>query len=598
MTVYAAPIDEMRFVMTALAGLDEVAALPGYEDATLDLVDAILEEAGKLGAEVLAPLNQPGDIAGCVYENGVVRTPEGFKDAYRQFIDGGWQGMPFDPDYGGMGLPWLVATAVSEIWHSSNMAFSLCPMLTGGAVELLSTHGSDELKAIYLEKLISGEWSGTMNLTEPQAGSDLSRVRSKAVRDGDAYRISGQKVFITHGEHDMSDNIVHMVLARTPDAPEGIKGISLFVVPKFVPTADGRPGERNDARCVSIEHKLGINASPTAVMAFGDGDGAIGYLVGEENHGIEYMFTMMNNARLAVGLEGIGIAERAYQQARAFAQERVQGRDAVSGKKEPVTIIHHPDVRRMLLAMKAKTEAARAIAYFTAAQLDRSKHEVDADRRAEAQALVDLLTPVVKAWSTDIGIEVANTNIQVHGGMGYIEETGAAQHLRDARIAAIYEGTNGIQALDLVGRKVGREKGETVSHLIAAMRDFAGSDASESPDDDAERAVAALAPAIDALEQATQWIADTYGEYPSGVAAGAVAYLDLLGTVSGGWLLARGARAAVRMRSNGGGDSDFLEGKLLTARFYADQILPQAVLLAARVSSGADAVLRVDQRHF
>jgi len=598
MTVYAAPIDEMRFVMTALAGLDEVAALPGYEDATPDLVDAILEEAGKLGAEVLAPLNHPGDIAGCVYENGVVRTPEGFKDAYRQFIEGGWQGMPFDPDYGGMGLPWLVATAVSEIWHSSNMAFSLCPMLTGGAVELLSTHGSDELKAIYLGKLISGEWSGTMNLTEPQAGSDLSRVRSKAVRDGDAYRISGQKVFITHGEHDMSDNIVHMVLARTPDAPEGIKGISLFVAPKFLPTADGVPGERNDLRCVSIEHKLGINASPTAVMAFGDGDGAIGYLVGEENRGIEYMFTMMNNARLAVGLEGIGVAERAYQQARAFAQERVQGRDAASGKKEPVTIIHHPDVRRMLLAMKAKTEAARAIAYFTAAQLDRSKHEVDADRRAEAQALVDLLTPVVKAWSTDIGIEVANTNIQVHGGMGYIEETGAAQHLRDARIAAIYEGTNGIQALDLVGRKVGREKGETVSHLIAAMRAFAGSDASESPDDDAERAVAALEPAIDALEQATQWIADTYGEDPSGVAAGAVAYLDLLGTVAGGWLLARGARAAVRMRSNGGGDSDFLEGKLLTARFFADQILPQAALLAARVTSGADAVLRVDQRHF
>ncbi len=598
MTVYAAPIEEMRFVLHTLAGLDDIAALPGYEDISPDLVDAILEEAGKLGAEVLAPINRGGDIEGCVLENGVVRTPTGFKDAYRQFIDGGWNSMPFEPEYGGQGLPWLVATAVSEIWHSSNMAFGLCPMLTGGAVELLSTHGSEALKSIYLEKMVSGEWSGTMNLTEPQAGSDLARVRTKAVPDGNAYRVSGQKIYITYGEQDLTENIVHMVLARTPDAPEGIKGISLFVVPKFLPDADGRPGKRNDLRCVSIEHKLGINGSPTAVMAYGDDDGAIGYLVGEENRGIEYMFTMMNNARLAVGLEGIGIAERAYQQARAFAAERVQGREVGSSDKSPVTIMRHPDVRRMLLTMKAKTEAARAIAYFTAAELDRSRHLVDEGERAKAQALVDLLTPVVKAWSTDIGVEVADLNVQIHGGMGFVEETGAAQHLRDARIAPIYEGTNGIQALDLVGRKVGREGGVTVTDLITRMRDFIAAADGGTGDDDAARTVVTLSPAIDALEDATAWITATFADDPAGVAAGSVIYLDLLGTVVGGWLTARGAMAATAMRDRGGDNVNFIDSKLLTARFYADQVLSRCPALAEGVKTAAETVLRADVRHF
>jgi len=596
MTEYRAPVEDMRFVIEEIAGLCDVNALPGYEDATPDLVAAILEEAGKLGTEVLSPLNQLGDQAGCVYENGVVRTPEGFKEAYRQFIEGGWNAIPFDPEYGGQGLPWLVSTAVGETVQAANMSFGLCPLLTQGAIELLSHHGSEELKGVFLEKLVSGEWNGTMNLTEPQAGSDLARVRTKAEREGDNYRITGTKIFITYGEHDFTDNIIHLVLARTPDAPPGIKGISLFVVPKFLVNVDGSLGARNDLRCVSLEHKLGINASPTAVMSFGDNDGAVGYLVGEENCGIQYMFTMMNNARLTVGLQGVAIAERAYQHARDYACERVQSRMLGSDDPDPVTIVHHPDVKRMLLSMKCQTEASRALAYWVAAQIDHSKHNPDPDQCLKAQAMVDLMTPVVKAWSSDIGIEVAGTGIQVFGGMGFIEESGAPQHWRDARITAIYEGTNGIQANDLVGRKIGREGGETVTQLISEVRVFEAKLRNSKSKSLAGRA-RVLSRAIDALERASKWIVDTYPEDPVPAAAGAVPYLRLLGIVAGGWLLLRSAMIANARLTSGDGNPAFLEGKILSAQFFTAHFLVQAEGLAETVTEGFETVrdIEIDQ---
>ncbi|HRK96247.1 MAG TPA: acyl-CoA dehydrogenase family protein, partial [Rhodospirillales bacterium] len=455
MAAYRAPVSDMRFVINELAGFESVRALMDDADLTGDLVDAILEEADKFASGVLAPLNVVGDREGCVLENGVVRTPTGFREAYAQFTEGGWNGIHFAREHGGQGLPRLVSTAVSEMWTGANMAFGLCPMLTQAAADALARHGSDDLKQAYLPKLVSGQWAGTMNLTEPQAGSDLARVRTRAVPDSDgAYRISGQKIFITFGDHDLSENVIHMVLARLPDAPDGVHGLSLFLIPKFLVREDGSLGQRNDLRVVSLEHKLGINGSPTAVMAYGDNEGALGFLVGEENRGLELMFTMMNTARLAVGLEGIGIAERAYQDARAYALERVQGRAIGNDDPSPVPIAHHPDVQRMLMSMKSQTEAGRALAYAAAADTDIAERHPDPEVRRRHQRMVDLLTPVVKAWSTDVGIEVASTAIQVYGGMGYIEESGVAQHLRDARIAAIYEGTNGIQAADLACRKV------------------------------------------------------------------------------------------------------------------------------------------------
>ncbi|MFQ6017378.1 MAG: acyl-CoA dehydrogenase family protein, partial [Kiloniellaceae bacterium] len=457
MTAYTAPIAEMRFVLDELAGLGEIAGFPGYEEAQPDLVGAVLEQAGRLAAEVLAPLNQPGDREGARYENGVVRTPKGFPEAYAQFVASGWGALPFDPAYGGQGLPWVVAMAVQEMWNSANLSFALAPLLTQGAVELLLAHGADRQKALYLPKMVSGEWTGTMDLTEPQAGSDLGALKTRAVMSGDHYLIAGQKVFISWGEHDCAENIVHMVLARTPDAPDGTAGISLFMVPKFLVNPDGSLGARNDLRCVSIERKLGIHASPTCVMAYGDSGGAVGLLVGAENRGLECMFTMMNYARLAVGIQGLAIAERAYQQALAYARDRIQGRPIDSTDRTPVPIIRHPDVRRMLMTMKANNEAMRALAYTATAALDRAKRHPDAKRRAENQARVDLLTPVVKAWLTDSGCEMASLGVQIHGGTGFIEETGAAQYYRDARVLPIYEGTNGIQALDLVGRKILRD---------------------------------------------------------------------------------------------------------------------------------------------
>ena len=608
MTAYRAPLDDLRFVLNELADLDGVSKLPGLGDATPDVVDAILGEAGKLAAGVLAPLNKTGDEEGCVLENGVVTTPKGFPEAYAKFIEGGWNGVPFDPEYGGMGLPYLVTAATFEIWQGANMAFAICPTLTQAAVELLEIHGSDELKGVFMAKLVSGEWTGTMNLTEPQAGSDLSKVRTQAARDGvddedgkdgGRYRITGQKIFITHGEHDLTENIIHMVLARTPDGPEGIKGLSLFVVPKFLIKDDGSLSVRNDVRCLSLEHKMGINASPTCVMAFGEGGvdgGAVGYLLGEENRGIEYMFTMMNNARLAIGVEGVGVAERAYQHARDYAAERVQSRATGSDDPGSVTIDHHPDVRRMLLCMRAQTEATRALALYAAAQLDAAKRHPDEAERMKRQARVDLLIPVVKAWSTDTAIDVANTGIQVLGGPGYIEESGAAQYLRDVRVAAIYEGTNGIQALDLVGRKIARDRAAAAHALIADMRTL---DAGQGDDLGVIRD--ALGDGIDALSEATDWIVETYPEAPEAVAAGAVPYLKLMGIVAGGWLMARATLAAGKRLEKGddgeggGRKGPFYSEKMVSARFYADHILIQAPALAATVTRGWAAVGRFNK---
>jgi alkylation response protein AidB-like acyl-CoA dehydrogenase len=596
MSVYQAPIEDMRFVMDEIANLSDVTALPGYDEISPDLIDAILEEAGKTASEILAPINRRGDEQGCVFENGIVRTPDGFKEAYHQFVEMGWNGMPFETEFGGQGLPWLATTAVTEMVQAANMSFGLCPLLTQGAVELLSAHGSDELKSIYLEKMVSGEWNGTMNLTEPQAGSDLSRIRTKAEKDGDHFRISGSKLFITYGEHDFTDNIIHLVLARLPDAPEGIRGISLFVVPKYLVNDDGSLGARNDLRCVSIEHKLGINASPTAVMSFGDNDGAIGYLVGEPNQGIKCMFTMMNNARLNVGLQGIGIAERAYQQARDYALDRVQSRELGSDDPNPVSIIRHPDVKRMLLSMKAQTEATRALAYYVASHLDIAKRHEDATARLEAQSVVDLLTPIVKAWSSDTGIEVANTGVQVHGGMGFIEESGAPQHLRDARITAIYEGTNGIQANDLVGRKIAYDEGAALRTLLETITKSA--DDMDSEDPAIGTMTEALLSSTQVLEDVGNWIVSTYKSAPNDVAAGAVPFLRLMGLVCGGWLMVKGAAGARRKLDQSDGNPDFLRMKIVTARFFVEHLLVQCASLGEIVTDGGSTITNVDETSF
>ena len=593
MTSYSAPLADMQFVIREVAGLEAVRQLPGHDEVTPDLVAAILEEAGRFAEDVLAPLNLPGDVAGSRLENGVVRTPAGFKEAYARFVEGGWNGVVFDADVGGQGLPALISAAIAEILHGANMSFGLCPLLTQGAAELVLSHGSPEIRGVYAAKLVTGEWTGTMNLTEPQAGSDLGGIRTRAVPDDGGepgrYRITGQKIFITYGEHDFTDNIVHLVLARTPDGPPGIKGLSLFLVPKVLVNADGTLGDRNDVRCVSLEHKLGIRASPTALLSYGDGGGAVGYLVGEENGGIQCMFTMMNSARLAVGLEGVGIAERAYQQARAYARARLQGTRPGKRTGDPVAIVEHPDVRRMLLSMKAQTEAARSLAYYVAACLDMARGHDDPDSRRAFQARVDLLVPVVKGWSTDVGIRVADTGIQVHGGMGYIEETGAAQHLRDARIGAIYEGTNGIQANDLVGRKVVRDGGAAVAALLADI----GSELTGR--DGAHGAIEAhLAVGADALERATRWIVDTHARDHEAVAAGAAHYLRLLALVAAGWLSARAAERASEILLAGGGDDRHLQGKVVSARFFAEQVLSRAPQLATVIVSGAETVRGLD----
>ncbi len=593
MSEYVAPLKDIRFVMQELAGLDQVVALPGCEEASLDVVDAILDEAARFASEVLSPLNRVGDRDGAKWKDTVVSTSPGFKEAYRQFVDNGWNGLGCDPEFGGQGLPRLLSTAVSEMWKASNHAFSLCPMLTQGAIEALMIAGTDEQKAAYLPNLVSGEWTGTMNLTEPSAGSDLAAVRSRAEPVGDGtYKVFGQKIFITYGEHDMADNIVHLVLARTPNAPEGVKGISLFVVPKFLLKADGTPGERNDVFCVSIEHKLGIHGSPTAVLAFGDNGGAIGTLVGEENRGLEYMFIMMNAARFNVGLEGLGDAERAYQRAVAYARDRVQGTEVGVRGGPKVPIIKHPDVRRMLMSMRARIEAMRALAYVTATAQDHAHANPDEAARKRGQAFADLMIPVVKGWSTESAIDIASLGVQVHGGMGYIEETGAAQHLRDARITAIYEGTTAIQANDLIGRKIAREKGVTVAALIADMRA-----AATALDGDLAHIAARQNGAINALEKAVSWIVDTFSADTKAVHAGAVPFLYLLGIVAGGWQLGRSAVIA-RDKIAAGDTDPFWPAKLATTRFYADHFLTQAEGLAESVVTGAAGALDIDDSSF
>jgi alkylation response protein AidB-like acyl-CoA dehydrogenase len=576
---YQAPLKDMRFVLNELAGLAEVAKLPGYQDATSDTVDAILEEASKFASEVLDPINFSGDQEGSVWKDGAVTTPSGFKQAYQQYVSAGWGALPFGPEHGGQGLPKLVATAVEEMLTSSNMSFSLCPLLTQGAIHALELCGSDALKKAFLGRMIEGSWTGTMNLTEPQAGSDLALVRTRAVRQGDHYKISGQKIFITYGEHDLSENILHLVLARTPEAPEGVKGISLFLVPKFLVKPDGSLGERNSARCASIEHKLGIHASPTAVMVFED---AVGYLVGEENKGLSYMFIMMNAARFSVGLEGVSISERAFQRAVAYAKERLQGKDLVDGG-QTVPIIRHPDVRRMLMLMKSQTEAMRALAYTTAAAMDFAAKTGSKTH----QAFVDLMIPVVKGWCTETGIEVASLGVQVHGGMGFIEETGAAQHLRDARITTIYEGTTGIQAMDLVGRKIAREGGATAKAWIGEVKKL---DALLSGHPEIRKA---LADGIKAVDECVDFIVGT--KDPRAQFAGAVPFLKLMGIVAGGWQMARAALAAQKKLSE---DKDFYGAKIATARFYADHVLVQAPALRNTVVNGAAGVMALSEDQF
>ena len=594
MSDYRAPVKDMRFVMDELAGFRELSQIAGYEEATPDLADAILEEAARFTGEVLAPLNSTGDKEGCrLTPNGVV-TPPGWKEAYAAFSAGGWNGIVLPGEFGGQGLPDSLGVAVKEMVCSANLAFSIGPLLTTGAIEALLTCASDELKAVYLEKMVTGEWTGTMNLTEPQAGSDLALIRTRAEPQGDgSYRIFGQKIFISYGDHDMTDNIVHLVLARLPDAPAGVKGISMFLVPKFLVNADGSLGARNDAHCVSIEHKLGIHGSPTCVMAYGDSGGAVGYLLGEANRGLEYMFVMMNEARLGVGLQGVALGERAYQQALAYARDRKQGRDALTGEAL-VTIDKHPDIRRMLMLMKARVEACRAITYYTSGLLDRAHAStVDPENRQKSLFLAEFLIPIVKAGGTEMGIDVTSLGIQIHGGMGFIEETGAAQHWRDSRITTIYEGTTGIQANDLLFRKLMRDQGATANVVFGEVEAVAQTlGASGKPE--LEAIGRRLASALTAWVGATEWLAANARTGLSGVLTAAVPYLHLAVTVCGGWFMGKAALAASDYLDKGEGDLPFYRAKIATARFYADQLLPQAAAWAETVMAGDSALVGAD----
>ncbi|MGB0573170.1 MAG: acyl-CoA dehydrogenase [Alphaproteobacteria bacterium] len=592
MSGYNAPVQDMQFVLENLCDMDGLRSLPVFEETTSDLVEQILNESARFTGEVLAPLNQTGDTQTSTLSGSDVTTPDGFKEAYQAFVEGGWNGTPFEPEHGGMGLPWTITTALQEMWQSSNLAWSLCPLLTIGAIESLIAHGAPELKDVYLEKLVSGEWAGTMNLTEPQAGTDLSLLKSRAEREGDHYRIKGTKIFITYGEQDFTDNIIHLVLARLPDAPPGVKGISLFLVPKYLVNDDGTLGERNDAHAISLEHKLGIHASPTCVMAYGEnGNGAVGYLIGEEHDGLRCMFTMMNNARLNVGLQGVAVAERAYQHAVAYARERVQSAP-VEGGGDSVTIIRHPDVRRMLMSMRAQTEAMRALAYYTNSALDRSRHHDVADVRGYNQRRTDLLTPVVKAWCTDLGVDIASTGVQVHGGVGFVEETGAAQYFRDSRIAPIYEGTNGIQAIDLLSRKLMRDGGAAMEELLDEIDDLP-----ESDDPEIAAVIAEQKNANRTLRHATEWMLDPANNDVNRKFAGAHAFLHLAGTVVGGWLMTRAAVAAANGAA-GGASPEFLESKRITARFYTDHILPRANMHLETITNGGDSVMALAEDAF
>ena len=587
---YRAPVKDMLFCMQELAGLEQVAKIPGFEDAGIETAQAVLEESAKLNEEVIAPLNVEGDRQPSYWKDGQVFTTTGFKDAFKQFGEGGWQGLQHPTDFGGQGLPKTIGAACIEMLNSANLSFALCPLLTDGAIEALLTAGSDEQKATYLPKMISGEWTGTMNLTEPQAGSDLALVRTRAEPQPDGtYKIFGTKIFITYGEHDMADNIVHLVLARVSGAPEGVKGISLFVVPKFLVNADGSLGARNDAHCVSIEHKLGIKASPTAVLQFGDHGGAIGTLVGQENRGLEYMFIMMNAARYAVGIQGIGVAERAYQKAVEYARERIQSRPVDGSQPGSAAIIHHPDVKRMLMTMRAYTEGCRALAIVAGAAYDAAHHHPDADVRKQNQAFYEFMVPLVKGYSTEMSLEVASLGVQVHGGMGFIEETGAAQYYRDAKILTIYEGTTAIQANDLVGRKTARDGGTTAKAIAKQIE--ATEAALGKRDSVAARAVAKrLSAAREAFVQVVDFIATNSKSNPNAAFAGSVPYLMLAGNVMAGWQMARALLVAEEQLADGKGDQAFLKAKVVTARFYADHILSKAPATRDAIVEGADSV--------
>jgi 3-(methylthio)propanoyl-CoA dehydrogenase len=597
---YVAPVKDMQFVLQELAGLKQIQALPGCEDATDETVAAVLEENARFMSEVVAPLNRTGDVQPAKWNNGEVTTTPGFSAAFRSFVEAGWQGIQHPSEFGGQGLPKVVAAPCMEMLQAANLSFALCPLLTDGAIEALLTAGSDAQKSTYIQRLIDGSWTGTMNLTESQAGSDLAQVRTRAVPQADGtFRLYGQKIFITFGEHDMAENIVHLVLARTPDAPEGVKGISLFIVPKFLFDENGKIGRRNDVYCASIEHKLGIHASPTCVLIFGDdkgevGAGAVGELIGQENRGLEYMFIMMNAARFQVGMQGIAVSDRAYQHAAAYAKERVQSR-AVEGSAGAVPIIQHPDVRRMLMYMRANTEAARAVAYVAAGYNDLAHHHRDSEARTAAKAAYDYLVPVVKGWSTEVSIDVASVGVQVHGGMGYIEETGAAQYYRDARILTIYEGTTAIQANDLVGRKTARDGGATAQRFVREMR--ATVKDLEEAGGDCTAIAARLGSAVDSYAAVIEYVVREAKNDIRAVYAGSVPYLKLAGVVHGGWQMARAALAAIR-RLDEGSDPNFHRAKIATARFHADHVLVTAGALAASAIEGSAGTLALDEGQF
>jgi alkylation response protein AidB-like acyl-CoA dehydrogenase len=587
----------MQFVLNELANLPAISQLPGCEDATPDTVEAVLEENAKFCSEVIAPLNHASDKEPSFWHDGQVTTSKGFKQAFKAYVEAGWQGVQHPTEFGGQGLPKLVATPCIEMLHASSLSFALVALLTDGAIEALLTAGSDQQKSRFIEPLISGKWTGTMNLTEPQAGSDLAAVRTRAVPQGDgSYKVFGTKIFITYGEHDMAENIIHLVLARTPDAPPGVKGISLFIVPKFLVNDDGSLGARNDAHCVSIEHKLGIKASPTAVLQFGDHGGATGYLVGEENRGLEYMFIMMNSARFGVGMQGVALAERAYQQAVAFAKDRVQSRD-LAGSPGPVAIINHPDVRRMLMSMRAQTEAARALAYVGAGLSDLAHHHPDEATRKANLAAYEYLVPVIKGWATEMSENVARDGVQVHGGMGFIEETGAAQHYRDAKILTIYEGTTAIQANDLIGRKTVRDGGAVARSILAQVR-ATEAQLGEAQGDDVAAIRRQLEAGSAALESVVDFVVANVKPDIKGVFAGSVLYLKLAGIVLGGWQMARAALVAQNKLAAGEGDAAFLRAKIATARFFADHILSQAGGLRTAIVEGSAGVLALPEDQF
>jgi alkylation response protein AidB-like acyl-CoA dehydrogenase len=589
---YQAPLADMKFVLRELVDLELLAQLPGFGDITPDVAGAVLEEAAKFAGGVLSPINRSGDLEGARWEQGRVLTAAGWKQAYERFTSDGWSALSCPAEFGGQNLPRVLSALVEEMWNGANVAFALCPMLTRGAIDAIELRGSEAQKGRYLPRMIAGEWTGSMNLTEPQAGSDLSAVRTRAVPEGDGrYRITGQKIFITYGEHDLTENIVHMVLGRKSGAPEGVKGISLFLVPKFLVNDDGSLGARNDVHCVSIEHKLGIHASPTCVLAFGQNGGALGELIGEENRGLEYMFIMMNAARYSVGLEGVGISERAYQTALAYARERIQGSEAGGARGARVPILRHPDVRRMLMLMKSQTEAMRALAVVVAVSLDAARLHPQAEERERQQAFADLMIPVIKGWCTENSVEIASLGIQVHGGVGFVEETGAAQFLRDARITPIYEGTTGIQANDLVGRKLGRDRGLAARAAVAQMRSLT---AELSARQNLSALASQYSAAVDALERAIGYVVENYATNLSAVSVGAVPLLKLFGIVAGGWQLLRSALISQqRLDAPGseGADAAFYEAKIMTARFYADYLLPQAAGLAHSIMHGAAGAL-------